>query len=277
MSSSRPGRAVGAGVEAVERVRVGVREQRGRDRRVGALAAERLHDPAGAVGVVERERALVAGADDGDVLPALGRCADDGAEVEQAADQHLVAALGRGDDRPRAVRRREDQRLRLRLEELPRRGAGVEAVDPDGVALAADDAVGELGAQRPRLLDLGHAEHPPIAGRERLRDRRGGADDVDDDPGRGRSGLVRSERDMNLHLARLDRDGRAPKVLPAPRPRDGRLVLRVRARHLPGLHDVRAGRDPLPRPFRPGARCGEGRPERPAPLGEPAGHRHDDA
>ena len=48
-----PGRAVRARVQPVERVRVGVREQRRRDRCVAALAVERLHDPAGAVGVVE--------------------------------------------------------------------------------------------------------------------------------------------------------------------------------------------------------------------------------
>jgi hypothetical protein len=40
-----PRRAVGARVEAVERIRIGLREQGGRDRCIGALAAERLHDP----------------------------------------------------------------------------------------------------------------------------------------------------------------------------------------------------------------------------------------
>ena len=39
-------------------------------------------------------------------------------------------------------------------------------------------------------------------------------------------------------------------------------MLRVRTRHLSRLHDVRGRRDPLPRPLRPAARCGEGRPER---------------
>ncbi len=43
------------------------------------------------------------------------------------------------------------------------------------------------------------------------------------------------------------------EVLPPSGPRDGRLVLRVRPRYLPGLHGLRAGRDPLPRPRgRPG-------------------------
>ena len=38
-------------------------------------------------------------------------------------------------------------------------------------------------------------------------------------------------------------------MLPAPRPRDGRLVLGMRARDLPRLHDLRPGRHPLPRPL----------------------------
>ena len=145
-----------------------------------------------AVGVVERERALVAGAEDRDVLPALPRRRRDRRQVEQAADQHLVAALRGRDDRPRPVRGREDQRLGARLEELARRGADVEALDPDRIPLAADDAVGELGAQRPCLLELGDAEHAAVADRERLRDRRGRAEHVDHDPGRSRRGLVRA-------------------------------------------------------------------------------------
>ena len=55
------------------------------------------------------------------------------------------------------------------------------------VALAADDrVVAELLAERPRLLDLGAAEHPLVARRERLCDRRRRADDVDDDADAGR-------------------------------------------------------------------------------------------
>ncbi len=50
--------------------------------------------------------------------------------------------------------------------------------------------------------------------------------------------------------------GEEDVLLPAPGPRDGRLVLRVRARHLPRLHGLRAGRDPLPRPR--GRRAGNG-------------------
>src|SRR6185436_8048955 len=61
------------------------------------------------------------------------------------------------------------------------------------------------------------------------------------------------------------RRARVAQVLPPSGPRDGRLVLRVRARNLPRLHGLRAGWDPLPRPRR-GARrdaqavAREGRP-----------------
>ncbi len=86
---------------------------------------------------------------------------------------------------------------------------------------------------------------------------------------------------MNLHLARLDRmaPGRErAQVLPAPRSGDGCLVLRVRARHLPRLHDLQPRRDPLPRPRRREARPGEeGRPEPRSAARRPAGHRHGDA
>ena len=67
MSASRPGRAVGAGVERLLRGRERGREELGRAGCVGSLARELGDDPAGAVGVVEGEPALEAGAVDGDV------------------------------------------------------------------------------------------------------------------------------------------------------------------------------------------------------------------
>ena len=70
-----PGRPVGARVQPGERVGPGSGERRGRDRGVGRLAAERVDDPAGAVRVVERERALEAGADDRDVAVLAARAA----------------------------------------------------------------------------------------------------------------------------------------------------------------------------------------------------------
>ena len=68
-----PRRAVGSRVQPCERVRVGGGDHRRRHRGVRPLAVEELHEPARAVGVVERERALVPGAEDRDVLPALPR------------------------------------------------------------------------------------------------------------------------------------------------------------------------------------------------------------
>jgi hypothetical protein len=48
--------------------------------------------------------------------------------------------------------------------------------------LSTDERALDLAAQPSRLLDLGAAEHAPVAGGQRLRDRRGGAQDVDHDP-----------------------------------------------------------------------------------------------
>ena len=50
-----------------------------------------------------------------------------------------------------------------------------------------------------RLLDLGAAEHALVARRERLGDRRGRADDVDDDADAGGSFLLGSESDVDAH------------------------------------------------------------------------------
>ena len=47
-----------------------------------------------------------------------------------------------------------------RLEVLARRVPEVEAGDPHGVPLAAEDALAERLAQRARLLDVGRAEAP---------------------------------------------------------------------------------------------------------------------
>ena len=58
--------------------------------------------------------------------------------------------------------------------------------------------------ERPGLLDLGAAEDAPVAGRERLADRRGGPQDVDDDRDRGRDGLGRREGDPDAHADTLE-------------------------------------------------------------------------
>src|SRR5581483_1121519 len=68
-------RAARAGGEAVVRRGERARDELRRLRRVGRLAVEEPDDPAGAVGVVEREAALEARADDRHVLPALARAA----------------------------------------------------------------------------------------------------------------------------------------------------------------------------------------------------------
>ncbi len=199
MSSSRPGGPYVRADRPVCGVGVGRRDHVSGQRGVGRLSLERLHEPPGAVGVVEREGTLEAGAEDRDVLTAPPHGLGDGVEVEQAAEVDPVAAARRSDDRARAVRRGEDERAGERLEELARRGPNVEPVDANRVPLAADDTVFQLRAQCPRIVDLRHAEDALVPGREGLRDGRGGPQDVDHDPGRGRRGLVRRERHVNLH------------------------------------------------------------------------------
>ena len=66
-------------------------------------------------------------------------------------------------------------------------------------------------------------------------------------------------------------------MLPAPRPRDGRLVLGVRPRDLSRLHDVQPGRHPLPRPRRASHRARRASSRRRPELDQPAGDRDDDA
>src|SRR4051812_27445730 len=66
------GRAIRPRFEPVERSGPDRSERRRGDRSVRRLTADRIHDPARAIRVVERERAFEPGADDGDVtaLPA---------------------------------------------------------------------------------------------------------------------------------------------------------------------------------------------------------------
>ena len=173
MSASRPcrrrfrrcgsRRALRGAAEALRRARIAAR------RGVRGLAAERLGDPAGAVGVVERELAEHAGAEHRDVLPALARRRRDRVEVEERADVDALESLRRGDEQPRPVRRREDQRLGRRLAlELARRVAEVEALDVLEPPLARELRRAFRLGERPRLVDLGAAEDPPVAGGERL-------------------------------------------------------------------------------------------------------------
>ena len=72
------------------------------------------------------------------------------------------------------------------------------------VPFAAEERIRDPGPERPRLLDLRAAENAPVARRKRLRDRRGGAEHVDDDAEPGRSGLLGGEGDVkNRHLTTL--------------------------------------------------------------------------
>ena len=139
--------------------------------------------------------------------PARARRGDDRRQVEQRAEQHDVAA------RDAAVRIARVPFVVVRISvrafgvprELARRCPDVEAFDDDRVALAADDRlVAELGAERLRLVDLGAAEHPLVARRERLGDRRGRADRRRRRCRRGRPPPPRrGERDMNMHADTL--------------------------------------------------------------------------
>src|SRR5262249_61728314 len=94
-------------------------------------------------------------------------------------------------------RRGENQGACPRLEELAGRRADVESLDADRLPLAPEERVGQRGAQRACLVDLGAAEDAFVPGRQRLRDRRGRPQDVDDDADCRRMGLARRESDVD--------------------------------------------------------------------------------
>ena len=76
----------------------------------------------------------------------------------------------------------------LTADELARGVAEVETLDQDVVPLAREpDARAGEGAG---VVDFTDADHALVAGVERLADRRGGAQDVDHDPERGRDLLA---------------------------------------------------------------------------------------
>ena len=102
------------------------------------------------------------------------------------------------------------------------------------------------------------AEHPLVARGERLRDRRRRADHVDDDADARGGFLLGSERDMNMHPDTLAAWTHTALLLPASRPRDGSLVLGVRAADLLRVHDAGAGRAALPGALRQAAGGPEG-------------------
>ena len=206
-----------------------------------------LHDPARAVGVVERERALKAGTDDHDVVAARRR-ARDRVEVQQAAEQRPARTAPQsrgsrasrssstGSASPRAAR---GTRAATRRRRSPRRAppcAPRRRASPGSSARSAS-ASSISAQQRTRSVARG----------ERLRDRRRGAEDVDDDPDGSRSGLGGSESDVNAHPTTLLRTWLKPSrdLLPPSGPRDRALLLGVRAAHLHGVHDDGACRDPL--------------------------------
>jgi membrane associated rhomboid family serine protease len=175
----------------------------GRFRRIRPGPPELSDDSSRDEGVVERQRSLNTRADDHRSVPSLARGVEEGGEVEKRGDEHTVAPRSRHHDRAGPVRRREDERLVQPFQVFARRVPKIEARDHDVVALAAEDALSELGLHGPRLLDLGRAEHPRVAGGEGLADRRGRADHVDDDSGRGLAGIGRSERDVDAHAGTL--------------------------------------------------------------------------
>ena len=243
-------RGAAARAEPFERAREALREQ---DRGAGGvrrLAAERLGDAAGAVGVVERELAEHAGAENRYVLPALARRRRDSVEVEERADVDALEALGGRDEQPRPVRRREDQRLGRRLAfELARRVAEVEALDVLEPPLAGQLRRPFGLRERARLVHLGAAEDAPVAGCERLADRGGRAEDVDDDPDRSGRQLAGREGHVDAHAggyASPDDDDRDPVLLPASRSRDRAVLLGVRTPDLRRLRELWTRRHPLP-------------------------------
>ena len=171
----------------------------------------------------------------------------------------LAASRGRH-DRARPVRRRQDEAAVPGLEVLARRVAEIESRNEDVLPLAAEDAAPSSSRSANASSTSAAQSTRSYPDCERLADRRRRPDHVDDDPGRRPARLIRCQRDMDTHRGTLTRLGRAPPLLSASRPRDVRLVLGLRPRDLPGLHDVRPGRHPLP-----GSR-GRRRGDAPAPT-----------
>ena len=263
MSSSSPGGPYVRALSAVERVGKASASSAAATAASVRSPLERLHDPAGAVGVVERERALVAGADDRHVLPALARRAHDGVEVEQAAEQDLVAALGRRDDR-------RASRSSSRGSASPRRGSR--------------NSRGEAPTSKPSIRTASRSPPTTLSGSSARSARAcsiSGTQSTRRYPTASACAIVEVARITSTTIpvgaeaassgvnatwtrivARLDRMAETAQVLPAPRPGDGRLVLRVRPPICPDCMTFGPGRDPLSRPRAAWPQGGaEGRPE----------------
>ena len=218
-----------------------------------ALAAERGDDPPGAVGVVERERALEPRADDRHVAARRTRAPRrrrSGSAATRAAPSRTAPPRSRIARVPFVVERISVRALGARGE-LARRGARRRSRRrrPPFRSPPTTASSPSSRAQRPCLVDLGAAEDALVARRERLRDRRGRADHVDDDAD-GRRGLLgRGEGDMDAHADTLVRVVRArPRYCYRHPDRETGLSCSECGRpDLLRVHDARAGRPALPR------------------------------
>ena len=156
-----------------------------------------LHQHAGDVGVVERDLAAHAGAAHDD-RAVSGHCSkssiDQRLGIDERADEDSRGLGNRLQNRARPVRGRQDKTVTLALGVLGGGVAKVEALDQNAVALAAEQhALSALGV---RIVDLPHARDRRVAGVERVRDRRGRANAVDDDRDVGGGGITRVECDV---------------------------------------------------------------------------------
>src|SRR4029078_5950770 len=85
-----PRRAVGARVDPVDRIGKALGYELCSDRRVGSLAAGEPNDPPRAVGIVNREGALVAGTVNRVVRPALTTVRSDRVDAKTSAQRAQV-------------------------------------------------------------------------------------------------------------------------------------------------------------------------------------------
>jgi hypothetical protein len=187
---------VGARHESVERRVVPACDRLRDQRRIGALPRQRRADPAREVAVLERRCAVGPRTDDQQVeLVHSGQRIKHRFEVEQACDQHMPGVEGRGNDRRGAVGRREHELIAAGRHRLAGRVALVEPRRGDAALLAGDDA--PRGSKAGRVLHAVDADHAPIPGRQRLRDRRRGAKHVDHDRDIRRAQLTAGEGDID--------------------------------------------------------------------------------
>ena len=222
---------------------------------VGRLAAEQLDDPAGAVGVVERERALEAGADDQHVLPALACAARATASrlsrlpsstSSQRSARRRGSRASRSSSRrsPSALAARRGTRAATRRRRSPRSGPRSArrraAPSPSSSAQRARLARSRGSSRRARSRTRAPARSSTWPGERRRRSR----------PARSSASPGVKATWTRIPPTTLPRGHEQTKMYcyRHPNRETGVSCSECGRGDLPGLHGLRPGRDPLSGP-----------------------------